>query len=106
MERLQRFEDQFVKGRDTVYFSERLAKVDPEGFLREVHRWENVYTVEQARLSLFYVLLAKYRYYDFIGNDLRKNLTDWELCRLGRVMDIDHPFLSNKSCKQFKITYW
>jgi len=83
-------------------FSERLAKVDPEGFLREVHRWENVYTVEQARLSLFYVLLAKYRYYDFIGNDLRKNLTDWELCRLGRVMDIDHPFLSNKSCKQFK----
>ena len=88
---------------ETLYiFAERLAKVDPEGFLREVHRWENVYTVEQARLSLFYVLLAKYRYYDVIGNNLRKSLTDWELCRLGRVMDIDHPFLRDKNCKQFR----
>lgn len=83
-------------------FAERLAKLDHEGFLKEVRRWENLYAVEQMKLSLFYVLLAKYSYYNFVGNSLRRDLTEWEICRLAKVMEINHPFLAGKSFKEFQ----
>ncbi|ODN30709.1 GGDEF domain-containing protein [Fervidobacterium thailandense] len=72
-------------------FAERIATLDEQGFLEEVAKWESAYTVERTKLSLFYVLLAKEKYYKFKGNDIRRELTRRQLLRLARSMEITHP---------------
>jgi len=72
-------------------FAKRIAVLDEEGFLEEVARWESTYTVERTKLSLFYVLLAKEKYYELKGNTVRRELTYRQLLRLAKSMGITHP---------------
>lgn len=74
-------------------FADKLVEVDEQGFLSEVNKWEMLYSLERTKLSLFYVLLAKQRYYQLKGNDLKRYLTLARIVRLAEEMKISHPFI-------------
>ena len=75
-------------------FAEKIAKVDLDGFLKEISKWENEYTTTGVKLSLFYVLLAKHKYLKTIGNHVRLAQLNSEICTLANDIKIDHPILN------------
>ncbi|MGC8820757.1 MAG: GGDEF domain-containing protein [Fervidobacterium sp.] len=82
----------FLLREEILYiFAEKIAKVDQEGFLREIEKWESEYTVGGVNLSLFYVLLAKQKYFKMKGNEVRLKFLESELCQLGNIMKMNHP---------------
>ncbi len=81
-------------------FAEKIAKVDLGGFLEELNKWENEYTVNGVKLSLFYILLAKHKYIKTLKNDVRLLQLISEICTLAKDIKINHPIL--KECKSEK----
>lgn len=78
-------------------FAERISSLDEEGFISELQKWEGMYTAGGVNLSLFYVLLAKYRYFISKGNKIRSEIVKSEICNLMRIMKgFEHPF--EKEC--------
>ncbi|MCX7654252.1 MAG: GGDEF domain-containing protein [Fervidobacterium sp.] len=75
-------------------FSDRISELDEEGFLKEIRAWEDTYTSGGVNLSLFYILLAKYRYLERKGNKVRSEFIRSEICNLAEIMkSFQHPFL-------------
>lgn len=79
-------------------FAEKIAHVDESGFLSEVRRWESFYTLGNVNLSLLYVLLAKYKYFNYKKLWIKCATVENEICKLINFMgDFSHPLVETCS---------
>lgn len=106
----EEFKNIWIEYRNSMYyllreeilyiFADRISKLDEEGFINEIRKWESVYTSGGVNLSLFYVLLAKYKYFLSKGNEIRTEVVKSEICNLINIMsDFQHPFVEKCSKK-------
>lgn len=83
-------------------FAERISVLDEEGFTNEIRKWESFYTSGGVNLSLFYVLLAKYKYFVSKGNKIKSEVVKSEICNLIKIMNnFEHPFVEKCSDGDF-----
>ncbi|MFN3691412.1 MAG: GGDEF domain-containing protein, partial [Fervidobacterium sp.] len=75
-------------------FAEKIAYVDESGFLSEIKRWESFYTAANINLSLLYVLLAKYKYFNYKELQIKSAVLENEICKLANSMgSFSHPLI-------------
>lgn len=106
----EEFKNVWIEYRNSTYyllreeilyiFADKISSLDEEGFVSEIRRWESAYTSGGVNLSLFYVLLAKYKYFLSKGNKIRTEVVKSEICNLINIMtDFQHPFANECSKK-------